>query len=249
MRNLLKLLLVPVLFTPAPTLSQESTALDVRASGRKTFYADSRAGNSQVTITSESTLEDFTCVCNKVAGKCELDPRRIESLSGQFSIKVEDIRTGIELRDQHLRGPEWLDANRYPTVVVKIDKAEEVKRTSGSAASLVLVGTCTLHGRSRPVRIPATLAYLDETPETMKRVKGDILRIRANFDVKLADYGITGPAGTGTIGLKVGETVGIKVTVFGSTERPPEELKADRPTATRAGAPIRPRPPTSRPAR
>src|SRR4029079_16242754 len=130
MRNLFKLLLVPIMFTAAQGLSAEITALDVKASGRKSFYADSRAGNSQVTITSESTLEDFTCVCNKVAGRCELDPRRIESLNGQFSIKVADIRTGIDLRDHHLRSADWLDASQYPSVVVKIDKAEDVKRTS-----------------------------------------------------------------------------------------------------------------------
>jgi len=35
------------------------TALDVKASGEKSFYADKRAGNNQVSFESQSTIEDF----------------------------------------------------------------------------------------------------------------------------------------------------------------------------------------------
>ena len=224
-----------------------TTALEVKANGMKTFYADSRAGNNQVTVESQSTLEDFTSVCNKVTGQCQLDPQKVETFTGRFSIRVENIKTGIDLRDEHLRGPEWLNAAEFPEVVVTVEKVEDVKKTTPNAVNLVLVGTCSLHGKTNPVRIPATLAYLDETPETMHRVKGDLVRIRAAFDVKLADYGILGPPGSGTIGLKVGETVALKVTIFGSTERPPEELKADKPATTGPAAPIRPKPPEPQP--
>jgi polyisoprenoid-binding protein YceI len=227
---------------PAPP-----TALEVKANGLKTFYADSRAGNNQVTVESQSTLEDFTCVCNRVTGQCQLDPQKVETFAGKFSIRVESIKTGIDLRDEHLRGPEWLNAAEFPDVVVTVEKVEDVKKTAPNAVSLVLVGTCSLHGKTNPVHIPATLAYLDETPETMHRVKGDLVRIRAAFDVKLADYGILGPPGSGTIGLKVGETVAVKVTIFGSTERPPDELKADKPATTGPAAPIRPKPPEPQP--
>ena len=44
----------------------QPVALDVKATGDKTFYVDGRAGNNQVSVFSQSTLEDFTVVCNKV---------------------------------------------------------------------------------------------------------------------------------------------------------------------------------------
>jgi len=209
--------------------AQQSTALETTAFGRKTFYADDRGGNNQVTVFSESTLEDFTCVCNRVLGECELDPKKLESFSGRFSVRVKDLKTGMDLRDQHMVGPDWLDAAQFPEVSIQIDKVDEVKKTAPTSASLVFVGTCSLRGKTQPVRIPATLTYLDETPETMRRVKGDLLRLRASFDLSLAEYGITGPAGSDFIGLKVADTLKIKVTVFGSTERPPDPLKADLP--------------------
>lgn len=225
----------------------QSTALETKASSHKSFYCDDRAGNNQVTMFSESTLEDFTGVCNRVSGQCVLDPRKVESFSGRFSIRVEDLKTGMDLRDQHMIGPEWLNAAKYPEVSVQIDKVEDVKKTGTTTASLMLVGTCSLHGKTLPVRIPATLAYLDETPETMRRVKGDLIRIRADFEVKLADYGINGPAGSDFIGLKVAETVRIKVTVFGSTEPPADPLKVDRPDKPTKPSAAPPPRPTSQP--
>src|SRR5512137_1392481 len=73
------------------------TALDVKASGEKTFYVNPRAGNSQITVFSQSTLEDFTTVCNQVSGQWQVDPRSLESLHGKFALRVEDMHTGIAL--------------------------------------------------------------------------------------------------------------------------------------------------------
>src|SRR5262245_59916584 len=106
-----------------------STALDVKASGVKTFYADSRAGNTQVTFTSESSIEDFTGVCNKVSGQATIDPKQVESLKGRFSVRVEDMSTGIALRDHHMTSTDWLDAAKNPEVIVAIDHVEDVKKT------------------------------------------------------------------------------------------------------------------------
>lgn len=228
----------------------QSTALQTKAASQKAFYCDDRAGNNQVTVFSESTLEDFTGVCNRVSGQCAFDPRKVETLSGKFAIRVEDLKTGIDLRDHHMVGPDWLDAAHNPEISVRIDRVEEVKKTAPNSATLTLVGTCNIHGKAQPVRIPANLTYLDETPETMRRVKGDLLRIRANFDIKLADYSITGPPGSDFIGMKVAEMVKVKVTIVGSTEKPADPLKADRPDSTAERVPAgRPERPASRPTR
>ena len=136
---------------------QSGTALSVKASGTQKMYIHARAGNNQVTIFSESTIEDFTVVCNQVTGTCEIDPRNVESLKGSFSFRVEGLSTGIELRDQHLRSSDWLDVKKYPDITIKIDKARDVKVVAPQSAKLTLVGTCWLHGVERKVEIPATI--------------------------------------------------------------------------------------------
>lgn len=222
------------------TQERAATALAVKATDARTFYLDQRAGNSQVTFFSQSTLEDFTGVCNRVAGECRVNPRRLEDFAGSFSIKVEDIKTGIELRDSHMRGPDWLDAANHPEVSVTVKSCENVKRSAENVASMDLVAACLIRGVHKDIRIPASLTYLDESPTTMKRVKGDLIRIRAEFGVKLSDFGIKGPIGADTIGLKVADDIQIKVTVFGSTENPPEALTPDKAAATSMSAKLDP---------
>lgn len=219
------------------------TSLEVKASGMKAFYVDDVAGSNQVSFTSAAPLEDITGVCNKVAGECRLDPRHVETFSGKFSIRVADMRTGIELRDEHLRSADWLDAAASPEIIIEVKKVEDVKKTGASTATLKLVGQCTIRGKTRDIEIPATLAYLDETPETQKKVKGDLVRVRAEFKVKLSDYGVSGPKGSEMIGLKVADEIEIRAAVYGSTEKPPAALKADRPAATQSAKPAPPRRP------
>lgn len=208
--------------TALAALPAAGTALDVKATGTRTFYIHSRAGSNQITVLSESTLEDFTSVVNKVGGQCKLDPKNLESFTDHFFFKMADLDTGIQLRNEQMLGGEWFDAERYPLVEVNITRVENVKKTGENTAEMILVGTCKLHGVSREVRIPATLAYLDESPETMRRVKGDLIRLRGVFDIKLSDYKVTGPkGGVNMIGLKVADVQKIRFSVFGTTQPPP----------------------------
>ena len=194
-----------------------ATALDVKASGTKTLYADGRAGNNQISVFSESTLEDFTSICNKVRGECKVDPKNVESFTDRFSFRWADLDTGIPLRNQQMLSADWMDAGKYPEVVVKVEKVEDVKKVDEHSVGMVVVGTCTIHGISKPVRVPVTFAYIDQSPQTMVRVKGDIMRIRGSFEVKLSDFNITGPKGSNMIGLKVSEVQKVRFTVLGST--------------------------------
>ncbi len=234
------LTLVPAAPGQAPAPSGH-VALDAKASGSKTFYFDGRAGNNQVSVFSQSTLEDFTVVCNKVSGKCQFDPKDLGALTGKFSIRVEDLRSGIDLRDHHLRTPDWLDAERCPEIVIQVDKIEDVKKTEADTATMTLVGKCTIRCKTNDVKLPCTVTYRDESPTTMKRVKGDLVRMRSEFDLKLSDYGVTGPPGSDTIGLKVSDKLAVKVSVFGATSEPPADLQTDKEAA--AGAPPVPKPP------
>jgi polyisoprenoid-binding protein YceI len=240
-RPALPFLIAAVALTLLAVPSAHATALDVKASGEKTFYVNPRAGNSQITDISRSTLEDFTTVANQVKGQWQLDPKNLEAMHGHFSLKVDDLHTGIALRDHDLRGPDWFDAAKYPDVVVDITHASDVQKTRPNTAKMKLIGTLSMHGQTKPVEIAATLAYLDESPMTEKLVRGDVVRVRAEFPVKLSEFGITGPPESAVIGVKVSDEQNVQVTIFGATERPPEELNID--VVPTPGPPVKPKPP------
>lgn len=237
-------LLIVVGVVSAGVSAWGQTALEVKAAKAQTFYIDDQAGSNQVSFTSESTLEDFTGVCNKVRGSCEIDPKKLEAFKGRFSLRVADMKTGIDLRDEHMRSADWLDAAKNPEIVIAIDSVEDVKKSSANTATMTLVGSCTIKGKTQPVKVPATLTYLDETPETQRRTKGDLIRIRSEFPLKLSDYDVKGPQGTDIIGLKVNDTIKLKVTIFGSTTKPPEELGGDKAASQPAVKPAPPKKPS-----
>lgn len=201
-----------------------ATVLDVKASGAKTFYVDERAGANQVIIFSQSTIEDFNSVINRVAGQFQLDPKNLEAINGKFSVRVQDIKTGLDLRDHDLYGPDWLDSAKYPLIEIKVARAEKVQKKSANTATMTLVGTATIHGITHDVQISSTLIYLDESPVTMQRAKGDLISVRADFQFKLSDYKITGPKTSEAIGLKVGDVQPVKVSIFASSVPPPPPL-------------------------
>ena len=175
-----------------------------------------------MTFFSESTLEDFTGVCNQIGGTCRLDPSHLEKLTGKFSVRVENMKTGIDLRDEHMHSAAWLDAANYPEITIEITGVEDVRKSSASSATMTLIGKCALHGRTRDISIPCTLNYLEQKPDTQRRLKGDLIRLRARFNVKLSDYEITGPAGRDIIGTKVADNIELRATIFGSTQPPPK---------------------------
>lgn len=234
--------------TAALALPAFGTALDVKASGTKTFYLNSHAGYNQITVMSESMLEDFTILVNKVSGECTLDPTNLETFKGRFSFKLKDVKTGIDLRDEHMLTG-WLDAARFPDIVVTVKSVDTVEKTGRNSAKMILLGTLSLHGVTRDVRIPVTLTYLNESPETMLKAKGDVIRARGAFEIKLSDFKVTGPLGTNLVdergdssrrGIAVANVLHIRVSVFGASEPPPTEPADEEASSQPAGAASQP---------
>ncbi len=86
-----------------------------------------------------------------------------------------------------------------------------------------LIGPFTIHGVTREVEVPARLTFLRESDKTRMKMPGNLLGVRAEFEVVLADFGIMGPAGMDLIGSRVGETVTLEVSVFASDKKPTAE--------------------------
>ena len=233
--KVLAVALTIVLSADAQNPHPVNVALDVMARGTQTFYVDPAAGRNQLSIFSESELDDFAIVCNVVRGRWQFDPGNVEHLAGRFVVRVTDLTTGIGLRDRHLREPEWLDAANYPEILIAIDHGEQVKKITPNSASLVLLAKLTLHGVTHDVRIPCALTYLDESPQTRKRTPGDLLRLRASFEIRLSDFNVRGPPFPEFTSMRVADTLPVTVAVFGSTTRPASPPSLEKPiTATHA---------------
>jgi polyisoprenoid-binding protein YceI len=76
------------------------------------------------------------------------DPVTLKDVSVRVEVDVSSINTGIGKRDEHLRSADFFDAAKYPKIVFT---ANQARREGGK---LLLKGTLTLRGVSKPVEIP-----------------------------------------------------------------------------------------------
>lgn len=105
--------------------------------------------------------------------------------TGEFAVRVTDLKTGDKERDAHLQSGQWLDAAKFPDLKLAITKLEQVKPTV-----FRMEGTWTMHGVTNPISGWANVRYL---PEMMYLGK-DIVRVKCSLTVSLKAYGVSNPA-------------------------------------------------------
>jgi polyisoprenoid-binding protein YceI len=82
-----------------------------------------------------------------VSGSVHFDPNDITAASVEADIDVKTVNTGVDARDGHLRGPDFFDTEKYPTMTFK---SSSVKKT---ADGYDVYGDLTMHGVTRPVTL------------------------------------------------------------------------------------------------
>ena len=211
MKNTLSILAIIILFT-ASTIAQ---GFKVKASGEQKFNFEDKGGRNQATFFSTTPLEDITGLSNDVKGSATFNVSDLKTLKGKVSVTIASIKTGIDLRDGHMRSASWLDAESLPETSFEIKNVSDVKSVADNKLTAKVVGNYTLHGVTKEVIAEATLTYLDESEQTKMRTPGDLLGVQAKFNVKLSDYGVNNKV----VGQKVSENIEVSVNVVGSNAK------------------------------
>jgi len=218
---------------PGAPKSPDGKTLVVPAAARSkgTVYYALTERDRQVYFESNAPLENIKGQSNRVIGFAVASKETPGSLvAGEWHLPVASMKTGIDLRDEHLASDAWLDAEANPDVVFKVTETKdikELKRTDAfSSYSATLVGDLTLHGVTNSITIPgSTITMLKASEATGKVAKGDLVAIRSKFTVAIADYGVKHPV----IGEKVANEVSLDVSLYLSTLPPAEQSKTASP--------------------
>jgi polyisoprenoid-binding protein YceI len=141
---------------------------------------------------------------NKSRGVVTIDDQNITNLKVEVFIDAASVNTGHAQRDGHLRGPDFFDVTKYPTITFvskKVIKADTDR--------LKVVGDLTIHGVTREI----TVDVEGPTPE-VKDPWGNFRRgATATTKINRRDFGLTWNKVLDTGGLVVGEEVNIYVEV------------------------------------
>jgi polyisoprenoid-binding protein YceI len=197
------------------TVSIFAQGFKVKANGEQTFNFQDKAGRNQTTFFSTTPLEDITGLSGGVQGSVTFNISDLKTLKGKLTVPVASIKTGIDLRDEHMRDAGWLDAAKYPDVSFEIKKVSDVKVVADNKITAKVIGSYTMRGVTKEVTADATLTYLDESETTKSRAAGDLLGVQAKFNVKLSDYGVNNKV----VGQKVSENIEVSVNIVGSNAK------------------------------
>lgn len=175
-----------------------------------------------VTFKSQAPLEDIVGTTGDLTGYVAFDPAKPQrGAKGLFKVPVKSLDTGIPTRNEHMFAAQWLDAATYPEIRYEITGIKGVRSSRPDVWELTMEGTLTLHGVSKPLAVPAKVAYLKASDKTKMRAPGNLLTGRASFEVPLKDFGIAQEGGPAAIvGSKIAEAIAIEVSFVGSDVRP-----------------------------
>ncbi len=164
------------------------------------------AGGSRITFESDAPLETITGVSSSVSGQIQVDPANLSTVSGRIEVPIASLRTGVDLRDEHLRSANWLDAQRFPTATFEITGVQGANALRlGQTARLRLRGRFTVHGVTRDVTAPAEVTY-----RAGENGEAPTIVARASFSVNLPQHGVSVPA---LVRLKVSDEISVRVSL------------------------------------
>ena len=169
-------------------------------------------GGSRIQFISDAPLETITGVSSHVTGSVNVNPENLSATRGTVNVRVASIRTGIDLRDEHLRSSNWLDANAHPNATFEITGVEGASRLVPNQSTRVRIrGRFTLHGQTHDITANARVRLIPLTDEMRaNHITGDVIRAQASFRVQLTDYDVSVPL---PVRLKVANEIRVNVTI------------------------------------
>ncbi|MEQ1878200.1 MAG: YceI family protein [Bdellovibrionia bacterium] len=123
---------------------------------------------------------------------------KLENL--KTTIKAASIDTNEPKRDDHLRGPDFFDTKKFPTIEYVATKVE------GGSKPTKIIGNLTMHGVTKEV--PLDVKYEGATKDPWG---GEHIGFEATGKVNRKDFGLAWNKTLETGGLLVGEEVWIEI--------------------------------------
>ena len=189
----------------------------VPAADETTFYVGHHPKFVNITFESQADIETIVGTTNVAKGTVKAD---LEKGTGSVSltVPVASMKTGIDMRDEHLRSDKWLDAAKFADITFF---SKKVERDGDAKNRVKATGDFTMHGVSKEMTV--TVEWKELPAEAAKKggfPDGRWLKFSTEFRVKLSDHGVKVPDG---VGSKVEDAWAVKMAIFASTAKPEEK--------------------------
>ena len=128
--------------------------------------------------------------------------------SVEVTMQAASVNTGDETRDNHLRSPDFLDVENYPTLTFRSISVEP-----GRGDTWKVTGHLSLHGVTKPVELEAEFEGFVTSPWGDHRIG-----FSATGEIDREEWGLTWNQALETGGVVVGRKVRIELAVEASQQ-------------------------------
>jgi len=188
-----------------------SLATAVYAAPQTFDFKDPKGVNNAV-FKLDAPLESINGSASGISGTVLFDPQNPAATTGKITVTTASLTVPNPLQNEHLHGPNWLDAAKYPEITFEAKSLAGVK-TEDNVTTAEATGTFTLHGVAKEITVPIKLTYLkDKLSARVPNLKGDLLVIRANFVINREDFNIE----KGQYEDKVSPTIDLSLSIAGA---------------------------------
>ncbi len=114
------------------------------------------------------------------SGEINFDKTNLKDFSSQVVIQVKSINTRDDGRDNHLRGADFFDAVKFPTIVFKGTKIVP------SGDNYVIIGDLTMKGITKKITVPVTISGPIPNP-----MGGEVMGISGEATINREDFSVS----------------------------------------------------------
>lgn len=107
---------------------------------------------------SHMTVSKTTGRFTDFTGFIDLDPETVAVKALEANIKTASVTTNHKKRDTHLKGPDFFDVKKYPTMMFKM---KSYKKTGDE---YTVLGDLTLHGVTKEITLVGNLNGVNKDP-------------------------------------------------------------------------------------
>jgi len=136
----------------------------------------------------------------KTTGTVTYDPADVSKTQMDVTIDASSVDTRVQMRDNDLRSPHFLEVEKYPTITFKSKKTE-----SAGQGKLKVTGDLTIHGVTKEVVLDV------DGPSAPTAAMGGIrMGAEATTKINRKDFGVNGAPGV--VGDDIQITLDVELT-------------------------------------
>lgn len=163
----------------------------------------------------DAPLESINGSANGVSGTVTFDPGNPGATKGRIIVAASSLTLPNTMQQGHMHGKQWMDVATYPEISFDAKQLQNVK-TEGDVTTADAMGTFTCKGVSKDITVPVKLTYLkDKLSQRVPNMKGDLLVIRSNFNIKRSDFNIN----AGKSEDKVSDEIALNLSIAGASQK------------------------------